>query len=95
MSFAAAVAVKPLMGAAAGAGRQIAGCEALLVVAQALPEVARLDIRACMNGTAAVPASARAAVAFFRVWCLVRPPPAHRPPSLCGPRRSSRASPGL
>ena len=78
-----------------GGRPQIVGCEALLVVAQALPEVARLDYGACVEGTAEVPASARAAVAFFRVWCLVRPPPAHRPPSLCGPRRSSRASPGL
>ena len=58
-----------------GGRPQIAGCEALLVVAQALPEVARLDLQACRNGTAEVPASARAAVAFFRVWCLVRPSP--------------------
>ena len=58
----------------------------MLVVAQALPEVARLNNAACQNGTAEVPASARAAVAFFRVWCLVRPPPriAH-PPPMCGP----------
>ena len=55
----------------------------MLVVAQALPEVAGLSIVDCMEGTAEVPASARAAVAFFRVWCLVRPPPAHRPPSPC------------
>ena len=78
-------------------GRQIAGCDALLVVAQALPEVGRLDGLACRDGTAAVPASARAAVAFFRVWCLVRPSPAriaHLPPR-ARPCRRRRASPGL
>ena len=43
----------------------------LVLVAQALPEIASLDHKTCELGTVEVPATALRAVAFFHAWCLV------------------------
>eukprot|EP01052_Picozoa_sp_SAG31_P021228 SAG31_NODE_1630_length_7699_cov_36.170921_5_plen_120_part_00 len=44
---------------------------AFVLVAQALPEIARLDGHACERGTIEVRGSAWRSIAFFRAWCLV------------------------
>ena len=53
-------------------------CKAVLLVAQALPAVARLDPQACCFGEVEVPEAARRMVAFMRVWCLGESSSFHR-----------------
>ena len=49
----------------------VARSNALLLVADVLPEMAELDLIECWRGGATVPAEVASRVAFSRAWCLV------------------------
>eukprot|EP01052_Picozoa_sp_SAG31_P011628 SAG31_NODE_662_length_13028_cov_3.364529_4_plen_179_part_00 len=50
-------------------GRKVA----VILVAQAMPELAALDFRECLKkGVSLIPDQCRGTIAFLRVWCLVR-----------------------
>ena len=47
--------------------------KAVILVAQAMPELAALDIQECVRkGVSLIPGQCRGTIAFLRVWCLVR-----------------------
>ena len=47
--------------------------KAVILVAQAMPELAALDFQECVdNGVSFIPDQCRGTIAFLRVWCLVR-----------------------
>ena len=65
--------------------------KAVILVAQAMPELAALDFQECALRRVAIPAACRSNVAFMRVWCLVR---RKRPqPVACQPLRRCLESP--
>ena len=45
---------------------------AVILVAEAMPELAALDFVECATGKVAIPVECHGKVAFMRVWCLVR-----------------------
>ena len=47
--------------------------KAVILVAQAMPELAALDFQECVRkGVSLIPDQCRGTIAFLRVWCLVR-----------------------
>ena len=47
--------------------------KAVILVAQAMPELAALDFQECVNkGVSLIPDRCRGTTAYLRVWCLVR-----------------------
>ena len=46
--------------------------KAVILVAEAMPELAALDFGDCTVGRVAIPVECHGKIAFMRVWCLVR-----------------------
>ena len=47
--------------------------KAVILVAEAMPELAALDFDECVeHGVSLIPAECHGKIAFMRVWCLVR-----------------------
>ena len=47
--------------------------KAVILVAEAMPELAALDFQECVkHGVSFIPAECHGKIAFMRVWCLVR-----------------------
>eukprot|EP01050_Picozoa_sp_SAG11_P007102 SAG11_NODE_580_length_8367_cov_3.375060_6_plen_85_part_00 len=47
--------------------------KAVILVAEAMPELAALDFGECVeHGVSLIPAECHGKIAFMRVWCLVR-----------------------
>ena len=44
---------------------------AVILVAEAMPELAALDAQDCVKGKVAIPVECHGKIAFMRVWCLV------------------------
>jgi hypothetical protein len=58
-------------------------CKSVILVAQAMPELAAVDFHACSRGEVEIPAVCRRNIAFLRAWCLVRFIRFSRVPSVC------------